>query len=419
MSKISLLRQYTLRFILMLLGLFVSCPLIYIVTYNAGISFILFMTAFILSICLMIIEDIWQKNQTAIIRLLFRFILVLIICFGLFYYISVWARAFLSVFMLVLLSLLSYALNDRYQNIGNFSIVMFIVTFFLGFVDHRSVLLVSYGSLLSVFIIVSTISMLALFIVLNVDTARWFGMDGLSIPGTMKRSSLIIIVIVSVAITAMSFSSIIIETLSAVITGFFRLIYYLLSLLPLGLLAEGVPQHPSDIPFVSGSQPSEPSIIMMIISWIAIIAFLILFAGLIVFSIVKLVKYLIKLCMSEQNKATIRSEVFTEIIEKIEPLRKKRAPRSYIRQPRYSTLLTDRERIIFIYREYIKRAKRNGLTGDSLSDTPSEIIEEIAANISENNFPPPEGLDKAFNTANYSNNDLININTEELKKRLL
>ena len=296
---------------------------------------------------------------------------------------------------------------------------MFIVTFFLGFVDHRSVLLVSYGSLLSVFIIVSTISMLALFIVLNVDTARWFGMDGLSIPGTMKRSSLIIIVIVSVAITAMSFSSIIIETLSAVITGFFRLIYYLLSLLPLGLLAEGVPQHPSDIPFVSGSQPSEPSIIMMIISWIAIIAFLILFAGLIVFSIVKLVKYLIKLCMSEQNKATIRSEVFTEIIEKIEPLRKKRAPRSYIRQPRYSTLLTDRERIIFIYREYIKRAKRNGLTGDSLSDTPSEIIEEIAANISENNFPPPEGLDKAFNTANYSNNDLININTEELKKRLL
>jgi len=113
------------------------------------------------------------------------------------------------------------------------------------------------------------------------------------------------------------------------------------------------------------------------------------------------------------------SEVFTEIIEKIAPARKKRTIRDFIREPRYSSLQTDRERILFIYRAYVKRAKRHGYTYNSNSGTANEILDEITQNASPGTFPLPENLNAAFNAVRYSNEVTVPLNADELKRKLL
>jgi len=293
-------------------------------------------------------------------------------------------------------------------------------SFFTGLFSHTSSMHLEYGQLLGIMIIISTISTLSAFLILNVDAARWFGVDGLNIPGTMKRSSFVLLAMVILLIFILSFSSLILEAVEAVLYGVFRLIVFLLNLLAVEQQPEDVMQRDESSLFPdSYESASEPSIIGVILMWLVVGVLILAIITSIVIAMLKLIRFIMRLLKAEREKEATGNEVFTEIIEKISLVRKKRAFRGFTRQPRYSSLLTERERILYIYREYVKRAKRNGFTDDSFSDTANEILEEISQNANRESFPLPDDLSAVFNAVRYSNDSAIVVEADKLRRRLI
>jgi len=162
------------------------------------------------------------------------------------------------------------------------------------------------------------------------------------------------------------------------------------------------------------SNGADPFLVQLIIG--IIIAVFLSFIGFIFFI---LIRYALRLFGSWQQNISPENEVFTEIIEKITSERKKQKNKGAVKRPGYLSLKTDRERIIFIYREYVKRAKRNGLTADNIFDTPNDILNEIAQKADGSNFPLPEELKDTFSIARYGNENIEFTNIYELKQKLL
>jgi hypothetical protein len=299
------------------------------------------------------------------------------------------------------------------------------INFFVGIVMHNSDLFIDLERTLNVLIIISFISSISFFLVLNVNGARWFSEHCLSIPGSMKRSSLVLLAALCGVIAIISLSPWILRGIETLLIGAVRLINSFFEMLANMMTPQSVPvpvEGGMELPFIEDETTSGSGInelFIRIFTWV----FITLCIGAVAFFVVKLfimiTGFLMRIFKARREKETLEYEVFTEVIEKIAPSRKKRASRFNIRRPRYSSLLTERERILFIYREYVRRAQRGGFTRNNAGSTPKEILNEVTQSINKETFPPPEGLDFAYNAARYSNDETEITGAEELKQRLL
>jgi len=133
--------------------------------------------------------------------------------------------------------------------------------------------------------------------------------------------------------------------------------------------------------------------------------------------VIKAVKYLIDLFRKTEPGDNI---AYTTVVEKLGTARIKRSrPGGGAGlQPRYSMLRTEAERVRFIYREYVKRARRGGMTDDRPGGTPNDILCDIAANAPDG-FPLPGSLGDTYNAARYGAEGAVTSGADGLKKRLL
>jgi len=409
----------------MLLGLGTACPLTYVIAYNLNIPFGWLMLYLFLSVCLILFIDFRKGTRASFLNFIFRFMLALSIGFILFYFSPLWVRITVAIYALVLLSVLAYATSDMFHKIGVLCLILLGFNLFIGLLDYRSSTFAGYGTLLTVSTGISTLCLLSFFIVLNVDSIRWFGTDGLSVPNNMKFASFAIIAAGGVLLTVISFSPWLAETGRFLLGGVIRLVNnffrYIFSF------------NSSDQPVNYESQPqNDPPVFDMfddpetgtyevdpILMWLGTGIILAAFLSLVVIALVKIIRFLLRLYRTGIKRVAPGNEVFTEIIEKITHERGKRTRRDIKKVPSYSSLKTERERILYIYREYVRKAKRCGFTSDNFSDTPNEVLSEIFQNASGGSFPLPDNLTAAFNTVRYSNENIESIDVYELKQRLL
>ena len=415
------LKAYPLRFILMIFGLSTALPLTYITAGFGNISFHLLAAALYLSVCFILFINFHGQKNASFYCFILRLVLAVSIGFGVFIDIPLIVKIIISVYSLLLLSVLTYAISDRFHYIGAFCFVMLMLNFVIGVIIRLAVTHIFNEQFLNILIIISTVAVLSFFLILNIDNARWFGPDKLSIPVSVKRSSFVILAVVGAVITLISFSSFIIDALGSLIRGIFLLIDSLLGLFASnGQLYEEQP-YPADgmRPFDGDFSAFEPASVNPVLTMIVAGIFFAVLIALFTFALIKFIKYIVRLFKSGRSTGTTESGVFSEVIEKIVPNRKKRSLREYIGQPRYSSLQTERERILFIYRKYVKRAKQSGFTQNDISDTPYEVLEEISGNASGERFPLPENLGAVFNAARYGNDSSFPVTADDLKRRLL
>jgi len=254
------------------------------------------------------------------------------------------------------------------------------------------------------------------------DNARWFGHDKLAIPAGMKRLTIIIITIIMVIIILISFSSILLDAVTSFFSAVYRTIMYLTELLIPERIIEVQPAPPEDMGDLSfltdDTQEREPRPIHPAVIWTIIGLFILAIVFGIVVTIIKFVKFILSLFKTRSVFSNGSNDVFTEVVEKIDISGKKTKSGRFFAKSSYSSLKTNRERIIYIYNKYVKRAKRSGFTKNSISDTPNEVLTEITDNAN-NKFPKPNNLNELINTAKYSNTDLSTIDTDKLKQSLL
>ena len=414
------------RFFFMLLGLISASPLTYTITYNSEISFGLLTAVLFGSIPVMLTVDFRETKNASFYRFLLRTAIALLIGFMLFSESSLLTRILITIYTLALTSVLSYSITHAFQNLSALCFIMVLYNLISGVLTRHIAETPYFGPYHLVITIFSTIAILAFFIFLNIDNSRQFGEDILRIPSAMNMTSGVVIILLSMLMAVITFMPWIIDFLETVLMSIVRFLYNLPGYLMVEIesIGEEIPLEQEEFPFLEETDPSgEPRPVPMIIVWILVgLSGLALF-GAIVFAFIKLILFIFKLFKTKQQQTIFDNEVFTETIEKIVPTRKIRTVRNFFKRPRYSSLQTERERIIFIYNEYVRKAKRNNLTFDSTSDTPNEVLNEIAGNISEKPFPLPENLASAFNTVKYGNNiDPVAANlptADSLKQRLL
>jgi hypothetical protein len=280
-----------------------------------------------------------------------------------------------------------------------------------------------FGPLHGIFITISTVAVFAFFMLQNVDTSRIFGNDIMKIPASMNRAMIILLTIMCIFILIFAFMPWIqnaIEALIAIIVGvILRFFRFLLSL----------SRRTEYQPIVEDNNPGEPDLFPLfgdedivyesvevnpVLMWVFVGLLLLVLSVLILFALVKLIVFLFKLLKPTHQRIVLNNEVFTETIEKIESTRKKPGKKNRAKRLSYSSLQTESERIKYIYHEYVRRAKLNGLTRDAISDTPIETLDEITRTIKDSRdkkdktFPPPGNLASAFCKVRYGDcNDTV------------
>jgi len=302
-------------------------------------------------------------------------------------------------------------------------ISLIIFNLILGVLLRGTLFTAEQKQIIGILIILSTGAVLSYFLIFNMDSARWFGQDKLPIPGNMKRSFFLILAAVCIFIAIISFPSWIVDFVQTLLFGIFMLISALLRFLAPGGQTDELPEElpiMNGLPFFDGETPAEDlTSLNPIVTWIVVGVFIFALAALLILTISLIIKLILRLLRTRRNYTAVINDVYTETIEKITRKNKRGNLRKYTGNPRYSSLKTNRERIIYIYNAYVKRAKRNGLTLNGHNDTANEILEEITNNIKDNKFPYPENLNIAFNTVKYGKDDMTTIDAGELKRKLI
>jgi len=377
-----------------------------------------------LSVCILLFVDFNTKKYALLSGFMSRLSLALIIGFGVFFYTPVWVRIVVTVFVMIVLSILSTVMSETQLSLTAFCTASLLFGFFMGFFIYRGVWITDSVRLPGILIIISMFSVLSYFLLNNVNTVRWFSTHRLSIPGSIKRSSFALLSVLCLLISLISLSPWILRAIEAFFSAVVKLIRSLIDLLmsflqppPVTDQLEGGSGFPPV--FEQSTEAGMNELFARIMAWLTI-AILI---GAAVFLIIKLIILIVKLLMRlfkvNNNQRTPEYEVFTEVIEKITPGNKKRATLRYARKPRYSSLLTDRERILFIYNEYAKRAKRYGFTQNKNSDTPNEVLYEVSKNLSNEKLPMPGDLGLVYNAVRYNDDDVYATGADDLKRKLL
>jgi hypothetical protein len=426
---------FSLRFIFIVLGLIVTIPISYTITHNFGIQIYKLIASQLISVLIIFFTDFRKSNRATLLRFLLRLSLAFITGFVVFPGEAFLTNAALSVYTLILLSFISYGLFDDYQKLGILSILAFVFNLIAALMLRVNAEFGGFGPLHSIFTAVSTIAVFAFFMLQNVDTSRRFGEDSMKIPASMNRAIITILSVVGLLMlifTMMPWIQNVIEALIAGLAGLFaRSLRFLLSL-SRRTDYQSVPDDysPGDFglfPLIGDEDiVYEASEVNPVVMWLILGVFLLFLSTLIIFALIKLIPFIFKLLKTKHQRSITYNDVFTETIEKIESTRKKQSKKSRTKRLRYLDLQTERERIKYIYNEYVRRAKRHGLTRDAFNDTPNEILDEVTRSIQESrekrdqSFPQPGNLATAFNTVRYSdcNDSSIGITAQELRKKL-
>jgi len=395
------------------------------------------MLALFICVCIMPFFDFRRIKYATLLSFILRLTLSLIVGFIVFFYASLWVKIAITAFSLLILSILANAMSDEPGIIGVFCFFMLFFNVAFGLFGNSIVTFtigdgafVRYDHILNISMVISLFAALSFFMINNIDSVRWFSSSRLKIPQIMKRSSIVFLAIIGIMFVALAFASWIARAIGMLINGLIGLIQSLFDLIANVLQDPYIPYQyplPPDNSVTVPPNMYEPraevegasSVIGNILIGLIVIALV----GAIIFGIIKLsvriLKILLQHSKAREEIGVSESAVFTEIVEKLTPIIKKKMIQNREKQPRYSSLLTERERILFIYREYVRRAKNNGLTQDKCSDTPNEILEEIAEKANGQNFPHTGELGTIYNTARYSNGDISNASSaDELKRRL-
>jgi len=424
MPKAGFLRILSLRFTFLMLGLTAICAFTYFATVFINVPFFWLMPALYITACVMIIIDFHNNKHATLLRFGLRVLLTAIIVFGVFPDMTILSKIVSAIYMLIVLSVFSYAITDKFNNISMLCFAMFIFNFAVAFFMRLSPFMAEHGHMFNILVAISTFAILTFFIIQNIDASRLFGTDVVKIPSTTKRTVIVVLAVLSVLVVLFSLMPWILEALEALFSVIGNLFLRLFSLITArsGPAPEYIPYDPDQATLFDDLEPasdSEPRIVSPIIMQMAFGLFALIMLVLIVFALVKLVLFVIRLFKVGPQRNKESDDVFTETIEVLSPEKKERRLRNLLNRPRYSSLKTEHERIIFIYNEYIRRAKRTGLTRNDMSDTPNEVLDGITQSIAESNFPHPENLAVAFNTVKYSTPDTEITGADELKRHLL
>ena len=429
MHKSAVLTSYPMRFTLIFIALVAASPVTFILAGSYSTPFFILMAALFLSVCIMPLLDFEQFKRAILLRFFLRIALSAVIGFIIFRDEMFVGSLILAVYSMVLLSTLTFVLSYSKGHVSVFCLVLFALNFGIGFINYRTDTFGENEQFLNILLIISFIALFSYFVVQGIDESRWFGVDCLKIPRAMQRAAIVLVAVVSVLFLIVSSAG----WIARGVEGFFAVVANLLSRLnefifnfisslfretsPSPLLPVE-PMLPPELiqPYV----PHQESMVQIVLSWVTLIIFALILIVLFSITLFKLVKSIIQIFKAKHREVWHISEVYEEVIEKITASENKRAkPRNFFSSQRYSSLRSDRERILFIYKEYVKRAKRKGFTHDKASATPNEILYEVSKNIGAEKFPYPENLESAFNTARYSDDYDTILGADELKHRLL
>jgi len=425
MPKCGTLRTFSLRFTFLILGLTAIVPFTYFVAHYSNVPFHWLMPALYLSAGVMLFLDFHEKKRASLLRFGLRVCLTALAVFGVFPDMSIWAKLAAVVYMMIFLSIISYVISDKFSNVGALCFFMFMFNLSIALFFQKSPFMAEHGQIFSILLAISTFSILSYYMILNIDTSRRFGVDVIKIPRTTKCVMLVILAIFCLVVILLSVMPWIVETLETLLLIVRNLFSQFFGLFTLNadLSPDQIQETPAAPPLFSGVDEyeplREPGLLYHIIMRLSMVVLVILMLTAFVLMLVKLTVLIIRLFNKDQQRKKANNEVFTETIEKVAPKRKDREKRRYFKRPRYSSLLTDRERVLYIYSEYIRRAKRIGLTHDNLNNTPNEVLDEITKNISKSSFPLPEYLSVIYNIARYSYPNTEITGVDELRRRLL
>jgi len=409
----------------MLFAMTAALPITYLAANICEISYGLLILLLYFSVLLIPAADIFIQKKKVLISFIVRVIIGLVIGFVIFPVESIITSIILSMFVTVLLSILSFAITEKFFYLGVFCFVMFAFNLAIVFLNNIHSFEVIDNQVLGILVIISTVAALAFYLTYNMDNARWFGTESLKIPGSMKRSSILLLTVVCLLITIVAFSQWIMDTIKLIAGSIFNLIGRFLGLFKFDWKIDGSVMEP--LPPMNGLpsfieeivESEEPVAQNPVLIWIFAGFLIAAVLFMITFIVILFIKFLLRVFKDKQISTTTGSEVYSEIIEKISLVSKIRKKRAKAGSVRYSSLLTDRERVLFIYHKYVKRAQHDGYTYNSFSDTSSEILDEIAQKAGESKFPLPGNLSILFNSAKYGNNPNFTADANELKKRLL
>jgi hypothetical protein len=424
----------SMRFVLTLLAFIVTIPIAYTISYNFEIPIYRLIASNLISVLVIFFVDFRNSSKAAIRRFLLRLSLAFITGFVVFLGETILINIAVAVYTLVLMSVLSYGLSDDYQKLSILPATSFVFNFVTGVLLRVNAEFSGIGPLHSIFLIISTVAVFTYFMLLHIDTARIFGNDNMKIPASMSRAILLILIVVSLFILIFTLLPWIQNIIVALITGIAGLLARLIRFIFTSLQRDYQPFPDDYIPGNFDSFPLfsdediiyEQSEISPVVMWVFFGLLLLILSVLIIFALTKLILFLVKLLKSKHQRVVMDGEVFTETIERIKSSRKKRIKRNRTKRPRYASLQTESERIKFIYNEYVRRAKRNGLTQNANNDTPNEILGEVVRSIQDSqekrdkSFPLPGNLGDAFNAVRYGdcNGSSLEIKAFELKKKV-
>jgi len=133
MFNLSFNRVFSLRFMFLFLGLTAICSFTYFVTVFSNVPFYRLMLALYISAGVMLIIDFHKYKQAPLFRFGLRLLLTALMVFGVFPNISIISKIAATIYMLVVLSILSYAITEKFNNISMICFVMFIFNFAAAF----------------------------------------------------------------------------------------------------------------------------------------------------------------------------------------------------------------------------------------------------------------------------------------------
>ena len=182
-------------------------------------------------VCILPLVDFNTRKYAALYNFTFRLMITLIIGFGIIFHAPVWVKIVVAIFIMIMLSILATVTLEKQLFITAFCLFSLLFGFFMGVFIYRGVWVTESGQLHSILIIISILSVLAYFLLNNVNTVRWFSDHRLGIPGSMKRLSIILLSVLCVLISFISFSPWILRAIEAFLSGVVRLIRSLTDLL--------------------------------------------------------------------------------------------------------------------------------------------------------------------------------------------
>ncbi|MDR0324509.1 MAG: hypothetical protein LBI19_00250 [Oscillospiraceae bacterium] len=420
-------RLYPLRLVYTLAALLSACPIICLLTHVCApdmpyytLILGLLPAAFIMPFLHFKRGLTWFAFRTAVTA-----VIVLLIPFSA--STTILYKLMVAVLIFMIFTVMG-CINRNHLHIAYaFCIAMLLLNLIVGLLVYNSPALKGSEYILTYSAPLSVFSVLTFLVALNMDESRRFGESRLPIPPATQRTAAAVIVSGGLLIAVVSFSPLIARLFQFIFGGLRMLISafsgFIASLFTGEETVALPPPEPepveiTSLPELLGEEPGGFDIPEWLITAIAIIAMTV-FVGFLLFQCVKLLIKLFKHLMERINMNWNEDDVgYTEIVEAMERERLKNT-RTRLPRLRYKGLKTERERVRFIYREYVKRAKRGTLTYDRPAETPKEILSEIGIKAEDAGFPPPEGLDDAYNAARYGGEETAVSGADEMKKRLL